>query len=293
MRRTLGLSAGLAVCACAIAFGQVLESPTFEVASVKQSAPVPPTGGVYFGPARGGPGTPDPGQITWNYPTLRTLLMTAYDVKTYQLSGPAWLDTERYDIAAKVPAGTTQEQVNKMWQNLLVERFSIELHHESREFQVEELVIAKGGTKLKETTLDPAAPLPPGPPQRDKSGELTSPGVVSTIFPDPNGAHALTVAKAQPLAQLASMMTNALRRPVLDKTGLTGKYDFKLEYAIDLTGFPLPPGAPDPVPAAGASTPMPDLASAVQQQLGLRLVAGKAILEVVVIDKAERIPTAN
>src|SRR5712691_10581033 len=110
MRRAL-LSAGIAIFACALAFGQATENLTFEVASVKTSPPVPPTGGVYFGPARGGPGTPDPGQITWSYPTLKTLLMTAYDVKAYQLSGPAWLDTERYDIVAKVPAGATKEQV--------------------------------------------------------------------------------------------------------------------------------------------------------------------------------------
>ncbi len=95
----------------------------FEVASVKPSAPVPPTGGVYFGPARGGPGTPDPGLITWTYTSLRNLLMTAYDVKTYQVSGPDWLMTERYDIVARVPAGATKEQVNVMWQNLLAERF--------------------------------------------------------------------------------------------------------------------------------------------------------------------------
>jgi uncharacterized protein (TIGR03435 family) len=116
----------------------------FEVASVKPSAPVPPNGGVYFGPARGGPGTPDPGLITWTYARLRDLLMTAYDMKTYQVNGPAWLDTERYDIVARVPAGATKEQVNAMWQKLLTERFGVVLHHESREFQLEELVIGKG-----------------------------------------------------------------------------------------------------------------------------------------------------
>ena len=101
--------------------------------------------------------------------------MTAYDVKPYQVSGPDWLDTERYDIAAKVPAGATKEQVNAMWQSLLAERFGVTLHHESKEFQVEELVIGRGGHKLKESAEDPAAPLPPGPPQMDKNGALTSP----------------------------------------------------------------------------------------------------------------------
>ncbi len=124
----------------------------FEVASVKPSAPVPPSGGVYFGPPRGGPGTPDPGLITWTYARLRDLLMTAYNVKTYQLTGPEWFNTERYDIIARVPAGATKEEVRAMWRKLLAERFGVVLHHESKEFQVEELVIDKGGSKLKETT---------------------------------------------------------------------------------------------------------------------------------------------
>ncbi len=119
----------------------------FEVASVKPSPPVHPGDRVYFGPPRGGPGTPDPGLITWTYARLRDLLMTAYDMKTYQVYGPDLMNTERYDIIARVPAGSTREQVNVMWQKLLAERFGLVLHHESREFQVEELVIDKGGSE--------------------------------------------------------------------------------------------------------------------------------------------------
>jgi uncharacterized protein (TIGR03435 family) len=293
IRRTL-LTAAVAVCACTLALGQATASLTFEVASVKPSAPGWERGGVYFGPPRGGPGTPDPVQITWTYARFRGLLMTAYGLKTYQITGPAWLDTERYDIVAKVPPGATKQQVNVMWQNLLAERFGLRVHHEPKEFQVEELVIARGGSKLKDTAWDPATPLPPGPPQR-KDGELLSPGAVVTIFPGPN-AKAHMAAKAQPLSKLADMLGNDLRRPVLDKTGLTGLYDFNLDYRIDLSGFPLPPGAPAPspdAPTAGASDPGPDFAAAVQQQLGLRLVAGRANLDVLVIDKAERVPSEN
>ena len=297
MRRALS-SAGIAVFACATAFGQATKSLTFEVASVRPSAPVPPTGGVYFGPARGGPGTPDPGQITWSYATMKAMLLTAYDAKNYQMNGPAWMDTERYDTIAKVPAGTTMEQVRVMWQNLLAERFGLTVHHESKEFQVEELVIAKGGSKLKETSWDPAAPLPPGPPQR-KNGELISPGVVLTIFPGPS-VKAHTVAMAQPISQLAAMLSGQRNHPVLDKTGLTGKYDFTLDYAMNLSALqlpPPPPGQPEPGPAGApgetASDPGPDLAAAVQQQLGLGLVAGKAKLDVIVIDHVEKIPTQN
>jgi uncharacterized protein (TIGR03435 family) len=297
MRRAL-LSAGLVVLACELVFGQAAQNLTFEVASVKQSAPAPPNGGVYFGPPRGGPGTPDPGLITWSYATLRVLLMTAYDVKTYQVSGPTWLNTERYDIVAKVPAGATKEQVNVMWQNLLAERFGVVLHHESKEFQVDELVVDKGGSKLKDTAWDSATPLPPGPPQRDKNGGLASPGQVNIISPREGGASVHTVAKAQPISQLTATLGNMLNRPVLDKTGMAGKYDYTLDYMID-QGPALPlaaSGQPGPAPAAApgsASEPGPDLAAAVQQQLGLRLVRSRATLDVVVIEKAEKIPTAN
>jgi uncharacterized protein (TIGR03435 family) len=287
MRHVL-LSASISVFAWALAFGQTAESVAFEVASVKPSAP--PERGAFFGPARGGPGTPDPGQITWTYATLKSLLMTAYDVKTYQISGPAWLDTERYDIVAKVPAGATKEQGTVMWQNLLAERFGVTLHHESREFQVAELVIAKGGPKLKESTEDPNASLP-GPPKFDKSGELSGPGMVTMIMAGANGPSAHTVAKAQPLSKLTTMLGNQMKRPVLDKTGLTGNYDFSLDFMPDVGRIPLPPSAVGPNDSA--SEPASSLAAAVQQQLGLRLVAGKAKLDVVVIDKVEKVPTEN
>src|SRR5580700_7392903 len=127
MRHIL-LSAGIAVFACALVFsqatvfGQTAESLTFEVASVKPAAhPLPFAGMLLI--SNGGPGTPDPGQITWNSVTLKQLLTTAYDVKPYQVNAPGWLDTERYDIIAKVPEGATTAQVNVMWRNLLKERF--------------------------------------------------------------------------------------------------------------------------------------------------------------------------
>lgn len=284
-----------------------LAPPEFEVASVRPSGPIPLTGA--YGLPRGGPGTPDPGRITWPYATLKTLLMAAYDVNIYQVNGPAWLDTERYDIVANVSAGATKEQVGVMWQNLLAERFGMRLHHESREFRVEELVVAKGGPKLKETAENPGAPElppavpPPDPPRRDKNGfpELSGPGMIHVMTLGPNGPIAHTIAKAQPLSTLTNILGAQLKRPVLDKTGLTGKYDFTLVYTPDFRGLPLPPpspGQPGPGPAGArpgddVGESGPDFAAAVQEQLGLRLVASKAKLDVVVIDKAEKVPTDN
>jgi bla regulator protein BlaR1 len=260
----------------------------FEVASVKPSAPVPPNGGVYFGPPRGGPGTRDPEQTTWSYATLKGMLMKAYDVKAYQVSGPKWLETERYDIVAKVPAGVTKEQVNRMWQNLIGERFGVMLHHEAKEFQVYELIIAKGGPKLKESVEDDANAE--GPPKMDKDGKLSGPGMVNLITHGSNGISVHSMVKAQPLARLTVMLGNQLNRPVIDKTGLNGQYDFDLEFAPDPTSFPPPPtpGSTDNTIERG-----PDLITALQMQLGLKVVPSKANLDVLVVDKAEKVPTAN
>jgi len=290
MARTI-FGAVLWVFECVLAFGQSVLGPTFEVASVKPSPPVTPGARVFFGPARGGPGTPDPGQITWTYATLRGLLITAYDVNEYQINGPAWLNTERYDIIVKVPVGATKAHVNVMWQNLLTERFGVMLHREPKEFQVEELVIGKSGSKLKETTVDPAEELDPGPP-KFRDGVLNGPGYVTTIMAT---GQAHTVAKAQPLSKLTATLGGVLHHPVIDKTGLTGKYDFSLDFTLDMRALgPLPGG---PAPGAGASDnapdPGPDLAAAVEQELGLRLVPAKAKLDVLVIDKVEKVPTDN
>lgn len=270
----------------ALARGQTTRNLTFEVATVKPPAPLVP--GVRGG-MHGGPGTSDPGQITWNMPTLRVLLTTAYAVKNFQLIGPAWLGTEHYDIAAKVPLGATKEQVNAMFQNLLKERFGVVVHHESREFQVDELAPAKGGSKLKETTLDPTAPpaVEAGPRKLDKDGtpQMNGPGMTMMVQGGPNGPVGHMVAKAQPMSVLADMLGNQLSHPVLDKTGLTGKYDFTVEFT---------PNLPDGAASDGdASDPGSSLAAAIQQQLGLRLAPGKAKIDVIVVDKAERVPTEN
>ena len=285
------------------AFGQTSDSPTFEVASVKRTPPPEPNARVFFGPPRGGPGTSDPGQITWTNATLRAIVMIAYDVQPYQVTAPDWMGNERYDILAKVPAGATKAQVNVMWQDLLKERFGVVVHHESKDFQVDELTVAKGGSKLKETDLPPdAESFTPaaGPPKLDKNGspEMNGSGAIVMISLNANNPTARMTAKGLPLPDIATRLANLLRRPVIDKTGLAGKYDFTLEYAPDLAGIPLPPpGAPGPVSAGpadnNASVPPTSIASAVEKQLGLKLTSTTGKLDVIVVDRAEKVPTEN
>jgi len=144
--------AGLFLSATNAARGQASANLEFEVASVK---PMPPSPTYIPETESGGPGTTDPGQITWSGVSLHELLETAYDVESYQISGPAWLGccSDRYTIVAKMPEGATKEQVNLMWQNLLKDRFGMVLHHESRVFQADEMTLAKGASKLAENCV--------------------------------------------------------------------------------------------------------------------------------------------
>src|SRR5580698_1499923 len=131
----------------AAAFGQT----AFEVASVR---PVPDTGYPGQGISRGGPGTADPGRLTFEHATLKLLVMHAYGLQDFQVSGTDWIGTERFDVAATIPAGATKDQVNLMLQNLLAERFKLKLHRESRIFAVYELTVGKGGSKMRVSPND-------------------------------------------------------------------------------------------------------------------------------------------
>lgn len=301
MLRTL-ICAGLAVIA-PVTFGQPAEGKlAFEVASVKPAAPVTGIAAIMFR-MRGGPGTADPGQITYTNMSLQRLLIVAYDLKReYRLSGPGWMDNEKFDIVAKVPEGATREQVNVMIQNLLAERFGLIAHHETRDIAGYEMVVAKSGPKLKESPGGPSAAAEAvggGPPrvttQKDKDG-LTElpPGTTGGLtIPVRNGMR--YSARNQALSQLTGHLENPLGRPVVDKTGLTGKYDFNLTYGRDQRTMAnvITDGQP-PAPATDDSSDgPPDLFTAMQEQLGLKLESKKVPIDVMVIDRLEKAPTAN
>lgn len=288
------------------------EGPEFDVASIK-ATPANPGGFIIFGPQRGGPGSPDPTHINWPSAALRNVVMAAFDVKNFQVAGPDDLDQLRFDFAVGVPEGATKEQVALMWRNLLTSRFKMKYHIEQRDFNVDELQIGPKGHKLVENkdeapAAQPAKPPADGPPQFDPNGRpiLNGPGLMMMMSAGPNGPTAKTSGKAQPMSALVTMLSNELGNPVVDKTGLTGKYDFYVEFAPTrgIGGMRLPPGIGGgpggpgaggavPPPAAGGAELGLELPQAIEQQLGLKLAKGKGKLDVIVVEKIDRMPTEN
>lgn len=279
------LRTAAAIVSCGIVLGQT-RTPAFEVVSLK-----PSTGALIGAPnSDGGPGTRYPERFATNA-TLRGLIFRAFglvDIEE-QISGPKWIDTDKFAIDARMPAGTTVEEFHTMLQNLLAERFKLEVHHETKVLRVYELGVAKNGPKLKESAAasgvgpvtypdglkNDANGFPVLPPDR--------PGFISSFGP---GLQSHWTARQQSMPQLARMLRqpNAVMDLVIDKTGLTGRYDFTLEYTMQ--------------PRAGAAverddTPGSNLFEALEQQLGLKLAETKAPFDVVVIDRAERTPTEN
>jgi uncharacterized protein (TIGR03435 family) len=314
------MGAGLVVFTSCAALAQTAESsPSFEVASVKPAAPI--TGNRIQVGMRGGPGTPDPGQITYNNVTVKNVLMNAYGVKGFQISGPGWLDSERYDIVAKVPRGATKAEFMVMLQNLLAERFKLTLHREKKDLPMYALVVGKNGPKMKESVED-AAPKGGGPadgpaavmgkPTVDRDGFPVLPpaaaGRTAVSLALMNGNVRMTASK-QPMSGLAEDLSRQLDLPVVDMTGLTGKYDFTLYFSPEgLAGMRLPAGLAPPPPNAappgegGPGSPMasapdgqsnPSLFAAIQEQLGLKLEQRKGPVDLLVIDHLEKAPIEN
>lgn len=309
----LRLAIGLVLASSALGFAQEPKLE-FEVASIRPAASAAP--GEVFG-MLGGPGSTDPERVRFRGASLQNLLLRAFDLQPARLSAPPWLVTTQFDITAKLPAGTTREQLNRMLQNLLIDRFKIASHTEKRDFPVYDLVVAKGGLKMKVSTAEPAPPPAArgGPAEADPAKAAAAaaaqlariranfgvadkdgfPGLpddnVATQRTMGNNGITRTNARGQTMEQIVTILQRGLGggARVNDKTGLTDRYDFKLEYSR---------GGPGLAPNAGggnadADVPLPDLPTAVQSQLGLRLEKGTAQQEVLVIDHIERTPTGN
>jgi uncharacterized protein (TIGR03435 family) len=245
----------------------------FEAATVRPAGPDAP-----FARRQGGPGTADPSQINYSNVPLSDLVRAAYRLNLYELAAPAWMQNSGFDIVAKLPAGATFTQFRVMLQNLLVERFDLAVHREMRELPGYEIVVAKGGLKIKESA-NTSASTANNRTENDRDGlpQLAPGSSGAYTFPIPNGTRYSF--RQQPLLRLAELLPGWLVAPVVDKTGLTGTYDFNLTFTTR---------GPD----APADSP-PDLFTAVQQQLGLRLEQKKIPVDVLVVDRAGKTPKEN
>lgn len=275
----------------------------FEVASVKPTPPGVEGGRMEGGPLPIGPfnrGGHDPGRITWTYIWLRRLIQVAYDFPSNRISGPDWLDKEKYDIVATVPSGTTSDEFKQMLQNLLAERFRLAVHRETKERSGYALVITRNGLKIKESadTVQPANPSTGATPKQGSNPLMI---VDASGYPAPRPGNPVYLPGASfegtirvngrfrasalhhAMAGIAAFLGNALDSPVEDQTGLKGTYDVHLEYV------PRPASPAD----AAAADPGPDLLDAVEQQLGLKLVSKKVPVEFLVVDHADKIPAEN
>lgn len=237
---------------------------TFEVASVKPSAP----GG------RGGLIRPMPGNTTYHAEgvPLRLIMTVAYTVTDRQIvGGPAWIATDRFDIEAKAARPRTNDELHIMLQHLLEERFHMKLRHEMREEPVYAMVVNKGGAKMP--VHDP----------EDKDYPPFGGGLVRSpdggVCPGINGTNVT-------MDYFAFYLSRRTDRKVLDRTGLPGRYDVNLQYLPD--GVKLGEGDNTPTVSTGCT----DLFSAMPKQLGLKLESTKGPVDFLVIEHVEK-PTEN
>jgi uncharacterized protein (TIGR03435 family) len=271
--------------AVAIVFAGWAAAQSFEVASV---TPWKPTSGPMGGYMRGGPGSKDPELLTaQNFP-LKFVVMRAWNLAEYGIAAPDWMNSEKFDIKAKIPRDATREQFSVMLQNLLIERFRMKVHFEKRELPLYEVTVAKGGPKFKPSDRA-VRPEPGRKPGQDSEGYPgIQPGVTAVaVIRD----HWRSQLADRPMADLITQLSDQFRAPVIDRTGLDGRYDIVLSW-VDPRGTE-PARNDGSTPVAASDPGGPTLEAAVLSQLGLRLEKKRGPVDVLVIDHAEKIPTEN
>jgi uncharacterized protein (TIGR03435 family) len=254
--------------------------PEFEVASIKLARPDLGKG-LTMG-CNGGPGSDDPLIFCCQNMSLRNLVTQAYSLNYFQVTAPAWMDTQLFNLSAKVPQGTTRVQFPELMRNLLVERFKLAVHRETRQLAKYDLVVAKNGPKLKEGVEVPApqADDKSAEPNRltaDKDGYPVLAGRTSAAFMNGRGR---MYQPALTMEEFAEFLTGQMASPVTDATGLKGKYEISLYWTTE------------PLKAADGDAG-PTLMRALQEQLGLRLEAKKGPVDFLVVDHIEKLPTDN
>lgn len=259
--------------------------------------------------------------------TVMSLLTSAYAIDNKnQFSGvPDWLNSERYDVQAKMdpsvadalkklPPDQRALARQRMLQALLADRFGLKIHRETKQLPMYVLEVAKGGPKLKPTAWPPSpsagAPNAPGAPGAKDSKPPPPPPLPPARKGSPPAANlvggrgsmwstshgqATIAANGGSVAQLSDLLSRMLGRPVVDKTGLTGEYDYTLQWTAEVQSSNTVAAA-NPTPAAMAPAPLadsgPTIFAAIQQQLGLKLESIKGPVEIIVIDHVNR-PSEN
>lgn len=201
-----------------------------------------------------------PGTVTMRNMRLTGVIRWAYNVLDVQVSGPDWLNTSRFDIVAKAGTPAREPEMRTMMQTLLANRFQLQLHKQTKDVNAMVLTVAKAGHKLKEVEQE-------GSPSFS-TGKLNLTGKGATI------------------SQLISFLSREIRLPIVDQTGLTGRYDYFLDINAYVTDEMRNQGGP-PLEAPSI------IANALQSQLGLRVDARKMPLEVLIVDKMEKTPSEN
>jgi uncharacterized protein (TIGR03435 family) len=229
------------------------QSQAFEVASVKLNRSGSDRGGISL----------LPGRITVSNMTLKGLVRYAYDVRDIQiLGGPACFDSDRWDIAATAGGAISDDERRQMLRALLGERFELTVRRDRKDLPVYALTQSNNGSRLKPNT--------DGRRPRVAMG-ATETGLLQLVGED------------VPVSRLAIVLAGSAGRIVIDRTGIEGNFDFKLEWVPDATNVPSINGARMETTADG-----PPLFTAVQEQLGLRLEATKGPVEILVIERAEK-----
>jgi uncharacterized protein (TIGR03435 family) len=324
----------LAVLAATAAFAQT--KPAFEVATIK---PAPPMDMAKVAAALQAGGKMPIGanveflRAEYLYLDLRSLMSYAYGVKPYQITGPDWMATTRFDIVAKMPEGSKKEDAPKMLQTLLEERFKLTTHRTSAEHPVLALVIGKGGPKLKASAekpvaIDESAPLKPGElkmdgsdgPVRVRADPKTGSSVIDMglrgkmsfkLDPARGTLHldfSMTTMTgfADMVTQLFAQLGGTGGRQVVDMTGIKGNYDATVDLGLAeiiamarAAGADIPVGAPGGAGGQGnvpvASDPGGGGTSLTDavQSMGLKLESRKATVDQLIVDHIEKTPTEN
>jgi len=288
--RLVAAAAALAALAC----GQARRS--FDVASVKPHIN-----------CEAGSGRPAiaPGKLDLQCVSLRALIRIAYggmlaggSIAARQLEvlgGPGWLDGDRYDVSAKAEGRPSiDETVGTMLQVLLEERFQVKVHKEPRDTAVYLLTVARDGPKLQPAKEGSCVPFDLGNLGPPKPGEPMPKYCGAPSGRIGKGGFKMSDSYGITMAEFAArLVSSEVDREVVDRTGLTGRFDVHIEFVPDpsMWGPATANGVPLPSPAA-SDNPGPNIFAALQAQLGLKLTPGKAPLDVIVVDHAEK-PSAN